>query len=164
MSKLLPISGDFFDSADHVFTTMVELPASRAEIWEALVDNAGWADWFMNCRGCEGTPAIWSAAGNTRTIRVGPVRVDEIAVELVPEQRWAMVLTATSIPFAKRMAESIDLIDTSREGEVRTELQWTGALDPLWHLKPVVSSFGARLANGWGQSFEDLNRYLAERR
>ena len=133
MFALAPISGDFFETADEVFTTMVELPASRAEIWSALVDNAGWEHWFEGCRSCFGTPSVWEAAGGTRTMRLGAVRIDEIAVELVPERRWVMAITAMGVPLAHRMAESIDLVDTSRDGEVRTELVWTagGRIDRI---------------------------------
>ena len=157
MFALAPISGDFFETADEVFTTMVELPASRAEIWSALVDNAGWEHWFEGCRSCFGTPSVWEAAGGTRTMRLGAVRIDEIAVELVPERRWVMAITAMGAPLAHRMAESIDLVDTSRDGEVRTELVWTASLDPRWYIRPVVASIGSRLASIWGQSFENLN-------
>ena len=54
------------------------------------------------------------------------------------------------------MLEVLDLIDTSRNGETRTEVRWTGAFDPLSYLGPLNAVIATQLTKKWGTSLERL--------
>ena len=105
MPGLEPVGLDFVDRADVVVTTEVDVPASRTELWDALVDNSTWPDWFEDCRRCEASPPIWREAGDTRRIHVGPLRIDEEAVAIEEHARWAITVTATNLLLARRMLD-----------------------------------------------------------
>ncbi len=164
MAQLHPIPPDFLDDAPHLVTTSVDVPATRDELWAAIVDNATWTEWFVDCRSCVGSPPVWQAAGNTRTISVGRLVVEEIAAELRPGERWVMAVTRLNLPIASSMAESLDLVDTSRDGETRTELRWTGALAPRRLTGALLGPVSARMADAWGQSLENLYDFVSARR
>jgi len=163
MAKLEPVGLDFLDRADHVVSTEVDIAASRDEVWTALVDNAGWADWFA-CSACSGVPATWSSPGDTRTIKIYPLTVDEIAVELDAPSHWAMTIVGTNLPTWTHGLEMVELFDTTRQGETRTELRWTGAFTFHWTAKPLAAMVLRRTAAAWGEGFEELSTYLAARR
>lgn len=163
MPKMEAVGLDFIDRATHVVSTEVDVAASRDEVWTALVDNAGWVEWF-GCSRCTGSPAIWAAPGDTRTIKLGPLVIDEIAVSVEARERWAMTFVRSNLPLWTGALEMVELFDTSREGEVRTELRWTGAFDFHPIAKPLASFIVGRAVETWGQGFENLAVYLYERR
>lgn len=156
MPTLEAVKIDFLERAEFVHSTDVDLPASREEIWDVLVDNSSWSEWFEGCRSIQAVPPIWSASGDTRTIRVGALMIDEVAVELEPQACWAMSIIKTNLPLASRMLEVLDLIDTSRNGETRTEVRWTGAFDLPSYLRPLNAVIAAQLIKKWGTSLERL--------
>ncbi|MGI9604885.1 MAG: SRPBCC family protein [Acidimicrobiales bacterium] len=164
MPRLQPADLELLDTASHVVSTSVDVPATRAELWKTFVDNNTWSEWYEDCAGCDAEPDIWEASGNTRRIRIGILRADETAVVIEPEERWGFTITATNVFLAKRMVEVVEFIDTSREGEVRTEIRWTGAFDPLFLTRPIAGLIAQRAIDAWGQSFENLSEYVAERR
>lgn len=164
MPKLEPVDLDFLERAEIELSTDVDLPASADEVWAVLVDNDSWIHWFAGCRSMVYSAPVWSDVGDTRTIGVDVFKIEEVAVAIDESSRWAMCLTKTNLPMAKRMLEMVELRDTSRNGEVRTEVRWTGALDPLPYLRPFGAVFQTRLVNKWGQSLEALQDEVVSRR
>ena len=162
--KLTPATIDLLDTAEWVFSLDVDLPADIDEVWSVLVDNTSWGDWFNDCKSMTASPSTWSAAGDTRTIHTGPFKIDEVAVELTEPTRWAMTLVSTNIPMAKTMLEVLDLTDTSRNGEDRTEIRWTGALNPPVYLKPFRGILESQLTAVWAPSLESLLDAVIARR
>lgn len=164
MPKLEPVELDFLERAEIEVSTEVDLPASIEEVWSVLVDNDSWIHWFSGCRSMVSSVPVWSEAGDTRTIGVDVFKIEEVAVAIDESTRWAMCLTKTNLPMAKRMLEVLDLSDTSRNGEVRTEVRWTGAIDPLTYLRPFTAVLQRRLVNTWGRSLEALHDEVVSRR
>ena len=154
--KLTPATIDLLDSAEWVMSMDVDLPATIDEVWAVLVDNDSWTEWFHNCSSMTSNPTIWTSPGDTRTIRTGPFTIAESAVVLDAPNRWAMTLTSTNLPIAKTMLEVLDLTDTSRQGEERTEVRWTGALNPPPYLKPFRKIVESQLTGTWAPSLESL--------
>lgn len=164
MPKLEKVQLDFLDRAEVELSTDVDLSASIEEVWSILVDNDSWVHWFVGCRSMAYSAPVWSDAGDTRTIGVDVLKVEEVAIAIEEPTRWAMCLTRTNLPLAKRMIEMIELRDTSRDGEVRTEVRWTAALDPLPVLRPLAGIIHGRLIDKWGQSLEALQDEVVSRR
>ena len=163
MPSLEPVGLDFLDRAEHVFTTDVDLPASVDEVWEILVDNSSWTSWF-ECSAVTSSVPVWADPGDTRMIRVGPIKIEEVAVNLDEPRQWAMSPTKSTIPIASRMLEVLDMRDTSRDGEERTEVRWTGALDIPAYLRPARRLIESRLIAMWGTSLEALHDEVLARR
>ena len=75
-----------------------------------------------------------------------------------------MSLTKSTIPIATRMLEVLDIRDTSRNGEERTEVKWTGALDIPAYLRPARGLIESRLIAMWGSGLEALHDEVLARR
>ncbi len=164
MPKLRSVDVDFVDAAAVVLTTDVDLPASIDEVWEVIVDNQSWPHWLAGCRSMTASRPVWADTGDTRRADLGILKIDEVAVALDQPERWAMSLTRTTLPIAAAMLEMLELADTSRNGETRTEVRWTGALDRLWYLGPLSKVLESRLADLWAQSLEALYDEVLSRR
>lgn len=164
MPKLAPGDGEFLLEAPVVVSTDVDMPASRAEVWSVIADNATWPEWFVDCRVCKGDPRVWTEAGQTRRIEVGVLKVDERAVELVPEERWVMTLTRTNLLVATKMVEMLELSDTSTPDEVRTEVRFTAAIEFPLVLRPLQNRIALKFIDSWGPSLENLSGHIARRR
>lgn len=164
MPALEPVGIDFLQRAAYVHSTDVDLPASREEIWNVLADNNSWHEWFDGCRSMRASSPIWSTRGDTRTIRVGALVLDETAVELEPHARWAMSITNSNLPLASRLLEVVALVDTSRNGEIRTEVRWTGAFDLPSYMRPLNGIIAGQLVKKWGISLECLFDAVTARR
>lgn len=162
--KLTPATMDLLDTAEWVFSMDVDLPANIDEVWAVLVDNTSWPDWFNDCKSMTANPDTWTSAGDTRSIHTGLFKIDEAAVELTEPTRWAMTFTSANIPIAKTMLEVLDLSDTSRNGEERTEIRWTGALNPPVYLKPFRKVLESQLTAVWAPSLESLLDAVISRR
>ena len=158
-----PAESTFVDHAAHVVSTEVDIAVSVEDIWGALVDNARWTEWF-DCSRCVASPQVWSAAGDTRTIKVGLLSIDEVAVDLEAPNRWSITFTAANVALWVKAFETVELFDTSRQGETRTEIRWTGAFEFTMFARPFASVLMSRTARTWGQGFENLALYLASQR
>ena len=163
MPRMQPVDVGFVDRAAHVVRTDVDIDASIDEVWEALADNTRWVDWF-DCSRCTASPGIWTAAGDTRTIKLGPLTVDEIAVEIEAPNCWAMTLVRSNLFVWTRGLEMVELFDTSRDGETRTEIRWTGAFEFHPFARPMTKMILGRAVDTWGQGFENLADHLRSRR
>ena len=164
MPSLRTVGIDYLDTAPTRVSTEVDIEGSLDEVWTALLDNSSWPEWFGSGGSVTASPPVWSSVGDTRSIRVGPMTVDEVAIDVRDRERWAMCLTETNVPLAKAMIEVVDLRDTSRDGEQRTELRWTMAAEPYRLLGPIWPRIQGRMSAMWLQSLENLHTYLAERR
>lgn len=164
MPVLQRASLEFIDSAELVFTYEVDLPAQIDEVWAVIADNSSWPEWFHNCSAMTSSHNPWTAAGQSRTISVKPFTIKETSVAIEPPNLWAMQLSKTNLPMAKRALEMLELSDTSRHGEDRTEVRWTGAFDPYVSFGPANTFLENQLLATWGPSLENLLDAVIARR
>lgn len=164
MPVLQRASMSFFEEADLIVTTEVDLPAEINEVWAVIADNNSWPDWFKSCTSMESSHNPWTAAGQSRTIRVTPFVITEQSIEINPPHVWAMQFSRTNLPMATRAAEKLELTDTSRNGESRTQVVWTGAFNLPALLKPAKSIVEQKFLNTWGESLESLLDAVTSRR
>ena len=162
--KLTPATIDLLDNADMLVSTDVDLPAGIDEVWAVIADNSTWTEWFDKCKSVTATPTVWTDAGQTRSINVGGLKVDEIAVQVDQPNRWAMTITKSNLPLGTSLLEVLDLADTSRQGEVRTEVRWTGAFLLPAYFKPWRGLIQSRMVAAWSPSLETLLDAVIARR
>lgn len=154
---------DIFDRVDEVLTAEVDVPAGRDQIWQVLTDNSTWPVWAKGCRSCASEPPRWLNVGDTRTATLLPgMSLQEKAIVLDAPERWAMTIEACSVPFARSVVEMIELLDSSRDGETRTEIRWSGAVIPAPWTRPFASRIEARMADDWAQGLESLGNYVLD--
>ncbi len=164
MPILQRASLEFVETAELVISTEVDLPAGIDEVWAVIADNSSWPDWFHNCTAMESSHNPWTAAGQSRTIRVTPFKIRETAVAIEAPTLWAMQLAKTNLPMATKALEKLELSDTSRNGETRTEVRWTGAFDLPIYLRPAKSIVETLFLKNWGPSLENLLDVVVARR
>ena len=160
MPALEPVDASFFEAAPAIVRTDVDLPGTPRAVWEIVNDNATWTSWFPGLSEVVAEPRTWTAAGDTRTVVINGRRISERAIIVEPPNEWAFSITHAPLPIGPRAAERVQIEDTSRYGEHRVSLTYTGAFDlnlfglVIW---PVLSS---RLVGAWGTAFENLNDLL----
>jgi carbon monoxide dehydrogenase subunit G len=161
MVRLQPADRSIFDTASHIATTEVEVGADIERVWEKLSDHSSWPAWFPGCTAVQASPARWTGPGDTRTITINRMKVDEIALACEPEAEFSFTIVGWPLPIARSAAERVVLSDTSREGEDRTSLTWTGAFEMNRFGALIWSGLQSRLVDGWGTGFEQLHEQLA---
>lgn len=166
MPTLERVSEDFFDTAPHVVSTEVEVGATAKEVWAVLNDHASWPDWFPGMKSVEAQPETWSTPGDTRTVTIGALTASEEAIIVEPEKDFAFAILKWQLPIARRAAERVQLFDTSRSGEQRVNLVYTGAFELTligriaWRLGVIERGF----VKSWGAAFENVHEAVARRR
>lgn len=163
MTVLTPATAAFFAAAPHVVSTEVEIAGTTDQAWSVLNDHASWVEWFTGAKRVDAQPAQWTAPGDTRQIRVNQMTVSEQAIIVEPGVDFAFTILEWPLPIAKRAAERVQLVDTSRQGEDRVNLIYTGAfeLTMLGRLSWTVAQRG--FVNAWGSAFENLQGVITER-
>ena len=163
MSTLTPATPDFFDTASHVVATEVEIAATTEEAWAVLNDHAGWVDWFPGASQVDAQPAQWSAPGDARQIQIHKMLVSERAIIVEPESEFAFTILEWPLPIAKVAAERVQLIDTSRQGEDRVNVIYTGAFDLTFAGRLSWPIAQKQFVAAWGEAFENLQDAVAAR-
>lgn len=163
MAVLTPATPEFFDTAPNVVATEVEIAGTTDEVWAVLNDHAAWVDWFTGAKRVDAQPSNWTAPGDTRQIRVNQMTVSERAIIVEPGADFAFTILEWPLPIAKRAAERVQLVDTSRNGEDRVNVIYTGAfeLTMLGRLAWPIAERG--FVNAWGSAFENLQSIVADR-
>lgn len=163
MPRFEPAGIDLLDNASVIVTTEVDIAGDIDLVWEVIADNTSWTDWFEKCAWVRADEAVWTAVGQTRTIKSSPFVIEETCAALDAPHRWAIELNHSNLPMARRMIEVLDLTDTSRNGEDRTEVRWTAALEPISWMRPFVAIQERLLVQTWGRSLERLHDVVAQR-
>ena len=164
MTQLERATPEFFQTASSIISTEVEIAATPDEAWTVLNDHAGWVEWFPGAKSVVAQPPHWEAPGDTRQIRVSFLNVSEEAIIVEPGADFAFAILEWQIPIAKRAAERVQLVDTSRDGEDRVNLIYTGAFELTLSGRLAWSVMEVRFAGLWGAALENINDVVAKRR
>ncbi len=164
MPKLTPATADFFDTATHVVSTEVEIGATPDEAWAVLNDHKSWLEWFSGMKAVDAQPPQWTAPGDTRTVSANGMRVAEEAIIVEPGRDLAFTILEWPLPIAKRAAERIQLVDTSRRGEDRVNVIYTGAFELTFAGRLPWPLVQRQFVKAWGHAFENLHDAVASRR
>ena len=164
MAILTPATAEFFDTATHVASTEVEIAATSEEAWELINDHGSWKEWFSGMKAVEAQPARWTSPGDTRQVTVNAMLVSEQAIIVEPGADLAFTILQWPLPIATRAAERVQLVDTSRQGEDRVNVIYTGAFDLTLAGRLVWPVPQRQFVSAWGGAFENLNDAVAARR
>jgi carbon monoxide dehydrogenase subunit G len=159
MPRCEPVGLDFILTAPVVARVEVTVKASPAQVWQVLNETERWPEWFEGMSKARVTSSEWNGVGSTRSVRVGPLGVDEKMIVWEPESRWGFCATALSWTgwIAKSMLETID-IEPAGDG---SRLRYTGALVPVPWLKPLGGMLRKRLTSAWQTSLPNIDAQIA---
>ena len=90
--------------------------------------------------------------------------ISEQAIIVEPGADLAFTILQWPLPIATRAAERIQLVDTSRQGEDRVNVVYTGAFDLTMAGRLAWPVIQRRFVATWGGAFENLHEAVASRR
>ena len=159
----MPADAGFFDVATHVTKAEVEVAGTVEEVWAVLNDHPSWTEWFPGMSSVTAQPNVWTAAGDTRQVKVNFLPVSEQAIIVEPNVDLAFTILKWPLPIAKRAAERMQLVDTSRNGESYVNVIYTGAFELRMNGRISWPLMKGQLASAWAKAFENLPDAIAKR-
>ncbi len=160
MPDLILVDASFANSAPRRIEVEHRVAATTAEVWKVIVDNSTWTSWFDGMSSCEPTSDPESGVGASRRVKVGPMQLDEQFTTWEEESRWSFTVTRTSVPFAKRMLEQIELTAIGTTDQPRTMVRYTGAIEPHPLTKLIFPLLAHQLKATWRTSFANLDKMI----
>lgn len=161
MPTLAPAPPEFLDDAP--FRIVIEVPvmAPIEACWSLLADQASWVQWFDAMSAVHATPWLWTEAGQTRTVTVNGLKVDEVAISVIPNQEYAFTIVKWPLPTAKMAAEGIRLVDRTNGGSPRTILTYIGAFESTSVGKYAEKLLRKQMSDAWGPALKRLGELAA---
>lgn len=160
MPILEPVDADYADHAPHVVHAETTVRAPAAAVWQVLVDNSTWTEWFPAMRSCETTSKQLRGVGSTRRVKVVNLVADERIVLWEPEVAWGFTVTRTNIPMARRMLERVDLTDAAGGDGPATDVVYTGAFAPHLLTRLTMRLVARQAARTWQRGLDGLARHV----
>ncbi len=157
MPDLIPVDAAFANSAPQRIEVERRIAATTVEVWKVIVDNSTWTDWFDGMTSCEPTSDPDSGVGSSRRVKVGPMQLEEQFITWDEASCWAFTVTKTSIPFAKRMLEQIELTSVGTADQPATKVHYVGAIEPHPLTKLIFPVIARQLKAAWRKSFANLD-------
>lgn len=163
MPSLQSASPEFLDTAPLRVVTEATVMAPVSECWSLLADQASWVQWFDGMTAVHATPWIWTEPGQTRTVTINGLNVQETAISLEPEREYAFTITKWPLPNASMVAEGVRLEDRTNLGSPRTKLTYIGAIESTTIGKPAEGLLEKQLSNAWATALRRLGELAARR-
>lgn len=157
MPTCKPADLSFLDTAKVKEVNSVVLPASAAQVFAVFRDADAWPRWFNGMRKVVWTSPEPFGVGTTRSVWLGPLRVDEHFFDWVDDKRFAFYFTGTNLPFVKALVEEYQL-DELDQGQCR--FTYTVAYDPAMPLSLTGPIGRTALARTFRIATESLADYL----
>lgn len=161
MPNLELVTAEFMDSAPFRIVTDVTVMAPIGACWDLIADQASWPQWFDGMSSVDATPWLWTEPGQTRTVTVNRLKVQEEAISLIPEQEYAFAIRKWPLPIATKAAEGIRLEDRTNGGSPRTKLTYIGAFDMTFVGKFSQKILTKQLTAAWGPALKKLGDLAA---
>jgi uncharacterized protein YndB with AHSA1/START domain len=130
--ELRPADTSFVSATRRQFTYDFMVPHGPAAVFRAITEPRLLHLWIPDLERArwlrDGPPGV----GSLREVRLAGLTVEERVLVWVPAERFAFHLTATSLPFLRRLVEDFRLTAASGPGRSpATRVQWTIAWQPL---------------------------------
>lgn len=161
MPSLAPVPASFLDDAPFRIVVSETVLAPISECWDLIIDQAAWVQWFDGMSSVEATPWIWTEPGQTRTVKVNGLKVDEVAISIEPEVEYAFSIVKWALPTAKRAAEGLRLEDRTNGGSPRTTITYIGAFESTRLGKFAEPMLTKQLGSAWGSAIKTLGKMAA---
>lgn len=118
---------DWIDQAPVKVTEERRIGVSVERVWQAIADHEGWADWFGAITRVERIGSGEGVGSGRRVFLKGGMKAEEEFLVWEPDQRFAFVLTSSSMPGMRSMVEDVQLLP---DGEGATIVRYTQAVEP----------------------------------
>ncbi len=131
MPDYAEVGPEFFASARHRMVLHQDVPASPMALFRCLEDPDAWNRWL----GLD--DVTWTSPlgpGATRTIRNGPLTIDEEFFAWEPGVVMSFRFSRAAVPL-RAFAEEYRILEA---GDGTSQLQWTAAADGPW---PIARAF-----------------------
>ena len=161
MPSLEPAPASFLDDAPFRIVARATVLAPIDVCWELIVDQASWVRWFEGISSVDATPWIWTEPGQTRTVKVNRLKVDEVAISIEPETEYAFTIVKWPLPTAKRAAEGLRLEDRTKGGSPRTTITYIGAFESTRLGKFAEGLLTKQLTAAWTEAIKNLGALAA---
>ena len=134
---LEPADDTFLNTTDRRYTHIVDIPASRAQVWETLTADDALVSWSPVVTSARWTSPRPFGAGTTRQVTLaGALRLDERFYRWEENTRMTFTVDSASVPGLHRFAEDLTLLSLG----TATRLVWTFALEGTPLLRPVLAA------------------------
>jgi hypothetical protein len=152
---------DFLNTAKVKEVNTVVLPASAHDVFELFRKADAWPKWFKGIDRVVWTSPEPFGIGTTRTVWLGPLRVDEYFFDWIDDQRFAFYFTGTNLPFVRTLVEFYELEPLTEQS---CRFTYTVAYDPAFPLS--ATGFVGRMALGrtFRRATQSLASYLKKNR
>lgn len=149
----------FLDRAKVKATNTAVLPVPAEKAFAVLRDADAWPKWFGGMNKVVWTSPEPFGVGTTRSVWLGPLRVDEHFFDWVENERFAFYFTGTNLPFVKTLVEEYQL--HALDGD-RCEFTYTVAYDPALPLCLSGPIGRGALARSFRQATQSFAKYLEQ--
>ncbi|MDZ7673884.1 MAG: SRPBCC family protein [Acidimicrobiales bacterium] len=118
---------DWIEQAPVKVTEERRIGVPVENVWRAIADHEGWADWFGAITRIERIGSGEGVGSGRRVFLKGGVKAEEEFLAWEPDARFAFVLTSSSMPGMRSMVEDVQLLP---EGAGATIVRYTQAVEP----------------------------------
>ena len=161
MPSLELVPASFLDDAPFRIVVSETVMAPISACWDLIVDQASWTQWFDGMSSVDASPWIWTEPGQTRTVKVNGLKVDEVAISVDPHVEYAFSIVKWPLPTAKRAAEGLRLEDRTNGGSPRTTITYIGAFESTRLGKFAEPLLTKQLGGAWGPAIKSLGQLAA---
>ncbi|MGI5218571.1 SRPBCC family protein [Nocardia sp. CA-290969] len=127
----------FLDTAHRRYTHIVDIPASREQVWETLTADDALVSWSPVITAARWTSPRPFGIGTTRQVVLGgALRLDERFYRWDENARMTFTVDSASVPGLRRFAEDLTLLSLGSA----TRLVWTFALEGNPLLRPALAA------------------------
>lgn len=155
--QLSPVEPSFVTVAPHRVKVTAEVAAPPDAVWSVIANNASWTRWFPTMTRCEATSEPAGGVGSTRSIKAGPLALDEVFIIWQPGVAWGFTVIGSNLPLASRMLEMLEF--EAIDGGA-TLVTYTGAFTPSTLVRPVFSLVKKRVETVWRGALTGLGAYV----
>lgn len=131
----------------------VKLKASPEQVWNVLIDNPGWAEWYSGVSSCQDTSPS-TGLGSTRRIVVNDLQVDEEIIGWEPNHLWALSVYETNKPLSKCWIERLVLEPTGDNG---TLIRYNAGLELVFFAKRIQCFVVSGIRKAWSENLARID-------
>ncbi|MDC0661383.1 SRPBCC family protein [Marinobacter sp. SS21] len=135
------------------------MPATPEQVFAVFKDEHSWPQWFGVIDKVTWTSPKPFGVGTTRTVRLGPLKVDEYFFEWEENKRFSFYFTGTNLPFVKTLVEDYHL---EALGPAITRFTYTVAYEPALPLKLSGPVGKAILGRSFKKGCQALVKYMKQ--
>ncbi|HET7654907.1 MAG TPA: SRPBCC family protein [Acidimicrobiales bacterium] len=159
MTKLVPRTIEWIDSAPVRIPASARSTASPDAVFAVLAEHERWPEWFTSVKSVEvmGAP---SGVGARRRVKVPGLTVDEEFIVWEPGVRWSFTGLEARPGITRSLVEDCRLTPVSGDGG-GTDITYTMYLDPPTWMRPLLAVLAPQLRRNNNKAMENLARRAA---